>query len=133
MSARDNPMSEPTRFSWPRHFLRLIADSIPLRVLMLLALIFEFDDGPLENWWLGRNMGYPWSECIKHHRRRLVRDQPRNLVAQVVAKLALITVGPLLIVVDELSIATLDWSHSRSVSELLRSWGRVGAIRGVPE
>lgn len=126
-------MSDPTLFSWLRHFWWLIVSSIPLRVLMLLALIFEFDDGPLENWWLGRHMGYPWSECIKHHRRRLVRDQPRNIAAQVVAKLALITVGPLLIVADELSIATLDWSHCRSVSALLRSWGRVGAIRGVPE
>lgn len=126
-------MTDESAFSWQRHLWRLITDSIPLRVLMLLALIFEFDDGPLENWWLGRDMGYPWSECVQHHRRRLVREQGQTLPARLLAKLALITLGPVLAIVDEVSIAARDWSHCREVSALLRSWGRVGAIRGGPE
>ena len=125
-------MKEPIEFSWALHFSWLITTSLPIKVLLLLALIFEFDNGPLENWWLGRHMEYPWSECIQHHRRQLIRDEEQRLPARIVAKLALTTIGPILIIADLLSVAVLDWDHCQEVNRLLYSWGRVGAIRGVP-
>ena len=126
-------MEEPVQFSWLRHLSWLVTDDLPTVALMLLALIFEFDNGPLENWWMGRHMGYPWSECVQHHRRRLVRAPDQRLPAKLVAKLALVTIGPLVVFVDLISVAFLDWSHCQEINRLLFSWGRVGAVRGVPE
>lgn len=120
-------------FSWANHLWWLATQSMPLGLLHLMAMIFEFDNGPLEIWWMGRHMEYPWSQCVEHHRRRLVRADGVRLPARIVAKLSLITIGPLLKISSHLSILFLDWDHSRAVNGLLFSWGRTGAIRGVPE
>ncbi|OGR91305.1 MAG: hypothetical protein A2V88_04800 [Elusimicrobia bacterium RBG_16_66_12] len=125
--------TERSMFSWAAHLRSVLVMSMPMVFLRLLALIFEFDNGPLENWWFGRHMGYPWSECVKHHRRQLVRTEGVRLPARFVAKLALMTIGPLIEIADLLSIAVLDWGHCREARALLVSWGRAGAFRGVPE
>lgn len=123
----------PGEFSWANHLWWLAAQSMPLGLLHLMAMIFEFDNGPLENWWMGRRMGYPWSQCIEHHRRHLGRTEGVSFPARLAAKMSLITIGPLLVISTNLSIMFLDWDHSRAVHGLLFSWGRTGAIRGVPE
>lgn len=123
-------------FSLVDHLRRVLLSAMPLSALELLALIFEFDNGPLENWWSSRAGGYgaiTWEEAVRDHGRRLVR-QDRPLAAKLWFKFLLIVLGPALKIASLLSIAIFfDWSQSHPTQRLLSRWAWAGAFNGVPE
>jgi len=128
-------MATTIKFSWTNHILSVISEGLPLALLQLLALIFEFDNGPLELWWMGIMGGYgssSWAVCARDHKRKMARvDQ--GPCARLVAKLALIILGLPLVAVNTLSTLADVYQHCQSMNRLLYSWGQVGAFRGVPE
>jgi len=116
------------------HLRRIVLSDIPLSTLNLAALVFEFDNGPAENWWLGRAGGYlylTWEEA-QEYRRPLVKGK-NSLLGRLWCKCLLVTVGPALKIGNTISVLLLDWGQCLIVNRLLYSWGVGGAFRGVPK